>query len=150
MGIFSSSNKQKTENITDVDNTSVGFQDVQGPAIYGSGNVLTLSDQGAIASAFDYGNAALDLGRDSLDTAAQFAGRAGDQAAGIASESLGNSRDALRDSLDFGEAAIDRFAAFGDNALYSYGDISSDALARVSDSGRAALDFARGKILQTA
>lgn len=74
MAIFGGSKRtQQTVNETTVTNTSTGLEDIAGPAVVGSGNVLSVLDGGAIASAFEVGEAAIAMGRETVDDSLGFA-----------------------------------------------------------------------------
>lgn len=161
MGIFSSDKKTTTTSIV----TTIGLENIEGPAVVGDSNVVTYTDQGSIAAAHDLGLEALRLGQSNLTTAADLAGRAvdaGGQATrdalafggdvsreafgfggAIARDALGEVSRANERSLaevaDFGHRSLAEISTFGGRAIGEVADVSGRALGEVSSFGDRAI-----------
>lgn len=153
MGFFSADKKVKTNTTTNTSNTQIGFQDVDGPAILGSNNVIMQSDAGAIAAgegiAREALRAASDSSKDALGFGSSIAGdafdltdRASDRLAAGFNDALNFSNAAasrehstLSDALDFGRATVSDQTSFAKDIFGQ----SLDAVTGVLKEGQAQL-----------
>jgi hypothetical protein len=132
MGLFGGSRRVTQTSETEVTNVSQGFENIEGPAIAGSGNVIQLTDQGALEAAGRIGDTALNVALD------------------ISAEALDTGRSALRDSaellgrgLDNAQAAQAGAFAFGETAIEANADTAQQALNFAGDTVRGTFGFAR-------
>lgn len=120
MGLFSSS---KSSSSVANYSTNVGFSDVSGPAIYGSGNVLT--DQGAVESGERVAREGLRIVDNAVGEVSYLARDALLQQRGVLDSALLNSRDVFSDATDFARDALDLTGATQRDALDFAGELAA-------------------------
>lgn len=112
----SSKGDSSTTNDYRQDNSvSIQEGDLSGGSIRAGGNV-TVTDQGAVERAFDFGDSALDFGETSLVESFKFGGKALDTVADNAAETYNAISENNRRSYDVIERATNEGATIADNS----------------------------------
>lgn len=157
MGFFDSKRKTVNETTNNVDNTSIGLEDISGTAVVGSNNLITLSDSGALSTAARIAGdsiAAVDSARadaiggvvdsarsgfefgarvtaDALDVVAgsrEIEGRALTNAFEFANSGRAMEREAFTDALDFAGARSKESAQATNAAFFESLGFTRDVL----------------------
>lgn len=144
-GFFGSGGKtSSTQSQSIVTNTNVGFDGVEGPAIYGSDNTVNVLDGGSLKLANDLSLEALAVTEEGQRGARELVGRA-------VSEVLGFGEHSLSSSFTFADRQNDRIADIADvssqRSLQFGSSLFGDATALVGDAFRDAFGLA-GNVLK--
>jgi hypothetical protein len=147
VGLFSRSSS--VTNLTDQTNLQQSFEGTDGVAIGGDGNTVQVVDGGLVNAAADIGLEALELGRDSVEAAIDFAGRGQDNALAASRGALAFGETAIsanervvRGGFDFAGDALSEVATFGGRAIGEVADFGGLAINQLRDAQIAGFDFA--------
>lgn len=154
MGIFDSGRKNTTTNTTNVDNTSIGLEDVSGTAVVGSNNMITVSDFGAVSAAAGVVRDALgsvDAARgdaisgilDNARSGFQFGARVTADAFDLVKGGLANALEFAGDSREGERAAFTDALLFASDSREGERNAFSGALEFAGVSAKDSLAFAK-------
>lgn len=108
MGIFSSDKKTTTNTTNYVTNTQIGLEEIEGPAILGSNNVIMQSDAGAISAGEGIARESLKVSADSHRSAFEFGDRVAGYALDVVNESGSRIAAGFNDALKFADNVSER------------------------------------------